>query len=50
MEKDIYRLEGVSFKYGDSFALKEISLTVRPGESIAILGANGSGKSTLLKV
>ena len=39
----------VSFKYGDSEpVLKNISFTVKPGESLAILGATGSGKSTLV--
>lgn len=45
-------LEGVKFKYtkDDAEALSIHSLAIKPGESIAILGANGSGKSTLLKI
>src|SRR5690606_37120741 len=41
-----------SFKEGDSTvdALKNVSLTVEPGDFIAIIGPSGSGKSTLLSV
>lgn len=41
-------LEHVSFGYGDTPVLKDLSLRVEPGEHLALLGANGSGKSTLL--
>jgi ATP-binding cassette subfamily B protein len=45
-------LEQVSFQYGDTTrqALQDISLKIRPGETIALVGENGSGKTTLVKL
>ena len=40
---------GVSVRYGNSFALKDVSLDLRPNEILGIIGPAGSGKTTLLK-
>ncbi len=49
---DGVRFEQVSFSYPDAeeAALQEVSLHLKPGESLALVGENGSGKTTLIKL
>jgi ATP-binding cassette, subfamily B, bacterial len=49
---DAIRLEQVSFRYPDTDAwvLRDVDLTLRPGEVVALVGENGSGKTSLVKL
>jgi ATP-binding cassette subfamily B protein len=49
---DGIRFEQVTFSYPDADkpALEDITLHIRPGESLALVGENGSGKTTLIKL
>ena len=47
-ERPLLKLDQVSVYYGDLCAVRDISLEVREGEIVSLIGANGAGKSTLL--
>jgi len=46
---DMIHLDKLDIFYGKSQALYEISISVNPGEIVALIGANGAGKTTVLK-
>jgi energy-coupling factor transport system ATP-binding protein len=46
----VIEVQDVSFSYGGSKVLDRVSLTIRQGEFVAIIGQNGSGKTTLAKL
>lgn len=49
MSNTILKLDNLTVSYGSIKALKGISIQVREGEIVALLGANGAGKTTTLK-
>jgi len=50
MPHPLMSLDNVDVGYGDVKILKSVSLSLLPGDRIALLGHNGAGKSTLIKV
>ncbi|MDN7243247.1 ABC-F type ribosomal protection protein [Planococcus sp. N028] len=48
--KDVVRMEDVWKEFGDRILFHDVSLHIRYGERVAIVGSNGTGKTTLLNM
>jgi branched-chain amino acid transport system ATP-binding protein len=45
---ELLRVEGLTAGWGDAVVVEDVSLSLEPGDSLAVLGRNGVGKTTLL--
>jgi zinc transport system ATP-binding protein len=50
MSADIIKIENITFGYGRTNVLDDVSTTIKDGDFMGIVGPNGSGKSTMLKI
>ena len=46
---ELLKASNLTFAYGERVALREVSVSLAPGQLVGILGPNGSGKSTLIR-
>ncbi|MDE9500268.1 ATP-binding cassette domain-containing protein, partial [Xenorhabdus bovienii] len=50
MSDDLLEAQNLNYFIGQRQIIKDVSLSIRQGEVVAIIGPNGAGKSTLLRL
>ena len=50
VNKGLIEFKNIYFKYRNKYVLKNLSLTIKPGERVGIVGASGAGKTTLVNL
>lgn len=50
MNTIVFKATGTTKKYGASYALQDINMTIKPGEIYGLVGENGAGKTTLMRI
>jgi heme exporter protein A len=50
VDEHAVELDGLERRYGERIALRAVTVRLRSGSTLAVLGANGAGKTTLLRV
>ncbi|MGR6980028.1 sugar ABC transporter ATP-binding protein [Testudinibacter sp. P27/CKL/0425] len=50
MEKNKIEIQGIKKRFNENIVLQDVSIKIKGGEVLALMGANGAGKSTLVKI
>ena len=48
--QNVLEVKGLTKQYGDQYALRDVSLSIKKGEIYGLIGKNGAGKTTLIKI